>query len=113
MKKPKGEKQMSEKPKYTPGPWTLWVNSGRWGLNASDGWPVLKCDSREGYLSEENKANACLIAAAPELLDAANNALNEITNAMECFCDDEVEFTDLKLAANLLREAITKAEGKK
>ena len=55
-------------------------------------------------LCQELMANARLIAAAPELLDAANAALDAMTDER---ADDEYK----KMAVSLLRSAIAKATG--
>jgi hypothetical protein len=60
--------------KHTPGPW-IWQND--WlGLYGKDGEDVLPYSDYEGmaipdwYHTEEPKANARLIASAPDLLEA-------------------------------------------
>lgn len=64
--KPTGDTQMS---KHTPGPWSRDKNDS---LCSPDGRQVYVWNSGLGnsYRSDETDANARLIAAAPELLEA-------------------------------------------
>ena len=59
----------NKKPTHTPGPWTVDDIS----IHGPDGWNVANaaCRSRT---SETQEANARLIAAAPDLLDALRSA---------------------------------------
>ena len=78
--------------KYTPGPW--WVEIGDEDGDYSHIWPTIHSESREivgteglyGDL-EEDKANARLIAAAPELLEALQYLMvasgEQLTSAFE------------------------------
>lgn len=94
---------------HTPGPWDgkrvdLW-GSDRVGL----GLGFLSTSNEERRA--EGLANARLIAAAPELYDAAENALNVIIAC--CKPDDGVD--DAKAIADartMLRAALAKANGK-
>lgn len=68
------------KNKHTPGPWN--INYLRNGANilATDGHgAIAKVNVRYSKTNNliEFEANACLIAAAPELLEALKEALNE------------------------------------
>lgn len=96
--------------KHTPGPWRVNDNpmamseycilaeSRGTGFGAS----VATANQREGYNAlspEEAKANARLIAAAPDLLDAAKKALAD--------CVDLIATP----AGEALQTAIAKAEG--
>ena len=73
--------------KHTPAPWKIAGKSGNdhesfvidaesrsicWTTN------TLDCDTDEETITEEDKANACLIAAAPELLAALELAQSYI-----------------------------------
>jgi hypothetical protein len=79
--------------KHTPGPWEWWDEStGRprrydlASLNGKNGKRVLGCYGGSGInalgKSEEDRANALLIAAAPELLEALK--------ALRNWCDEEI-----------------------
>ena len=102
---------------HTPGPWWARKNSaGDWDVQTlRDSYPDMPEGSDTGaYIASvyndttdsrtrgKNEANARLIAAAPELLDAANAALDAMTDER---ADDEYK----KMAVSLLRAAITKA----
>lgn len=52
------------KPKFTPGPWHVDYRRG-WRVWSDDGMLVASCDH-----ADFDEANACLIAAAPELYAA-------------------------------------------
>ena len=91
--------------KHTPGPWHV----GRYTPNATEmtiltknGSPVTPTWGPQFYVnSEQAKANACLIAAAPDLLEALYIA----EAALEAYSGGEA--SDLEA----IREAIAKAIG--
>jgi hypothetical protein len=90
--------------KHTLGPWKCdW--SIQVGGNIKSGWQVFDSNETELVIdipdSEEAEANAQLIAAAPELLDACQKALS-LLKALEVR-GDSVRF---------LEQAIAKATGK-
>ena len=69
--------------KHTPGPWEAVGNLVRSPMvqpqGLSKGVQIAEC--RDAYFlshTEESKANAHLIAAAPELLEALSKLLNEV-----------------------------------
>jgi hypothetical protein len=82
--------------KHTPGPWQ--VARGHRSGSARAVYPVLRFDSlmRQGH---DFEANARLIAAAPELLDALQDALSAL----------EVCGRDFDHATGKARAAIAKA----
>ena len=95
--------------KYTPGPWEAmgtWVRSP---MHQPEGLPrgVQIAECRDGYFlpfTEEAKANARLIAAAPELLEALVEAL--------AFCEANTYGGDDTAALIVkARAAIAKAAG--
>lgn len=111
---------MSEKTKHTPGPWEvdscgdpLIVNGPEHGDASIVAILATDAANAWGYGEEETRANARLIAAAPDLLDAAEEisaAASAVIGAWEC--------GDLAAAVNLLdacreslRDAISKAKG--
>lgn len=95
---------MTERP--TPGPWkfghvgtdALWIGPDYNKL------PVAHVDHDMEYARENSRANARLIAAAPDLLAAAERALNYITNT-------EGEMGETLESGDMLRAAIAKARG--
>ena len=87
--------------KHTPGPWnydrsgySLYVNSGR---------ELVTALSMDGKRLETSEANARLIAAAPDLLEALKSVIAWLD------ASDESAFSDSQLA--LARAAIAKATG--
>ena len=84
--------------KHTPGPWKAEIkpSMGRLMIHGFDNNAVCKMASVRSL--EENKANACLIVAAPELLEACKNLEND-NNAIP------------KHAWDMIQQAIAKAEG--
>lgn len=95
---------IATKQAHTPGPWE-WTHdaepySSQWTLSPG----VLMVDGQDGTPGgdEIDRANARLIAAAPELLDACDFALS-ILEALGNGSGD---------AANACRAAIAKAEGR-
>lgn len=91
---------------HTPGPWS--INS--WPQATSDisigasGTPCIARVPLRDVSINEQRANAAVIAAADDMLEALRSLLESITNS-EC---GEV---DRKLAVKDAREAIAKATG--
>lgn len=84
--------------KYTSGPWKVSKEkTGTYVTNEQDLY--LACVGVLEPSPEENEANAKLIAAAPELLEACKLIQN--SNSWDEVCK----------AHNLLEKAISKAEG--
>ena len=104
--------------RHTPGPWKaegdeFYTTAGRVYIEGPNGWkdqPIANCDWDLGL--EENEANARLIAAAPEMLEAAKK-LQDCTgitpNGMVVVIGGRNH--DYNQAMKLLRTAIAKAEG--
>lgn len=63
---------MSEKLQHTPGPWRWWVtvNGARVAGRPADGSSNFVCNVVIPERAVFYQANACLIAAAPDLLEA-------------------------------------------
>ena len=92
--------------KYTPGPWTVDESHIDGAINAGKRHVALanfyNCHDEEMRVTrDQQKANTQLIAAAPDLLDAAQTAL-------ECL---EGGGFGKAYAEDVLRAAIRKAEG--
>lgn len=68
-------------PKFTPGPWSLLFNDKTKVVLEQQGVAVFVADTYAGFTKseEEQKANAALIAAAPEMYEG----LKEIRDVME------------------------------
>jgi len=98
---------------HTPGPWTchsgmVWKDGPNVFPKGSgeDGIPIaMMCrEPNNGTLPVERDANASLIAAAPELLEA----LNDLVQAH----DVRMGPSAVKLRIDRARDAIAKVEGK-
>lgn len=97
--------------KHTPGPWRLEINTAedcewgdRWPIIVADGYEVIGKEGLYGDI-QTDIANARLIAAAPELLDALQGLLRGIFDG-----PDEANAAMLIAKA---RDAINKATGEK
>lgn len=60
--------------KFTPGEWRVCELTRRYGVYDSSGTSIAKIDGAYGVAMERRKADAHLIAAAPDGLVAASNA---------------------------------------
>ena len=108
------------KAKHTPGPWNNGTHPGNHNFNIVH--PVLfghritilpECEG--GHVSIKNKADAQLIAAAPELLEALELADKEIYRLSEAYEQHpEIEYNCYELGDLFERvhKAIAKAKGK-
>ena len=93
--------------KHTPGPWKVaspLIVIAYHGV----GRLIVDCDKPMSGSMEENEANASLIAAAPELLEAAKRASAELSVNGHVDCGD-CAICD---ANRELKAAIAKAEGR-
>ena len=94
---------------HTPGPWHMDTIKGfptaiGVGLEPESGARAIAILSRDSHSSKEHQeANARLIAAAPELLEACTAALDRLS-VIPTFSPD-------RKAIALLQAAIAKAEG--
>lgn len=107
------------KSKHTPGPWSIdyedWgkpnyrqIDAPTHGALAEVVWR-MEGDCRENKNSPEREANAHLIAAAPELLEALE-ALEPYLDSLLCYASTMGEYEPNKLVFNTKR-AIAKAKG--
>jgi hypothetical protein len=99
----------------TPGPWH--IELGSLVVKDSRGYQIAL--TLRGTPSDEDKANARLIAAAPELLDRLHRTtglINVLTtgliNVLKQFATTEANIADLELVIVENRAAIAKAEGR-
>ena len=97
---------------HTPGPWKAWEYPPyqfdpreTWTISDSDGNDI--CTAEDMSSAEEAGANARLIAAAPELLVAAQNAVH----ALRYLCNNTSTTLTMQSAFNQLQDAIAKATG--
>lgn len=100
---------MTQEAKHTPGPWTLSEECSREGLLSRLVYgphlmvAIVRTETQAGPIGD---ANANLIAAAPELLEALEQtiaAVDTLPLAVEC--------PALEQAVDRARAAITKASG--
>lgn len=98
------------RPAHTRGPWHARGADGY--AHVGGGNPVFKIADVSCGRPEraEDRANARLIAAAPDLYDAAENALDTLLSC--CVAGDGVDDREAMLEAQqMLRAAIAKATG--
>lgn len=117
---------MSDK-KYTPGPWEVFDDGMReYGIKAvtsphGTGLDFVICDDvrgdyRDNQTGGSPSANAALIAAAPELLEALEEVVKELYELSRDECDDPsvgiFGWNDIneRMIPNALK-AIAKAKG--
>jgi hypothetical protein len=81
--------------KHTPGPWSLFPMETGWYVNQQGGPGYVGTMHTASHRAAECEANARLIAAAPELLEALEIARNGLRWYQETYhdavngCDDE------------------------
>ena len=96
--------------KPTPGPWEA-KPTGPW--DGWDGWSVedatgaVVCDAHGSQLDGRREANARLIAAAPELLEALIELADEVADRFDL--DSPSTNPSIKHAVSSARAAIAKA----
>lgn len=110
------------KAQHTPGPWRI-GDAGQtvFGPKSDQPSPITIATlpgETPRVATSERKANACLIAAAPELLEAlqrllwkAQDQLYALKNSRNNYTDSSEYVSQLKDYINNARAAITKAKG--
>jgi len=112
--------------KYTPGPWNKtedkltqqYYIARPYGKSVLHIANVTKEDIGYGISEEEYHANASLIAAAPELLEACKEALEALHNLMpdermkKANCWNPSEYEKCSCTSCKLKRVIAKAEGR-
>lgn len=98
--------------KHTQGPWHVVIEDGKPGVKSLDDFYITNTIDAAGYESDNDTmfANARLIAAAPELLEALEGVFHA------CLLANEDESIPFELDGDLLdaaRAAIAKATGEK
>ena len=73
--------------KHTPGPWTLSKNGRYVRYGGKYGWNICDLDVFGGPL-EESQANACLIAAVPDLLESCEELKICLSAKAESECSE-------------------------
>ena len=102
-----------EKTKHTPGPWTLGTRAAYqnrddpvfWHRDVVNGSKTIRVAKVSGVGEDRAEANACLIAAAPDLLEAAKVLISSLVW--------ERKRSGITYAGGeMLEAAIVKAEGR-
>lgn len=101
--------------KHTPGPWDYFVGNanGRGLIRVETAASAATAGVHVASLARggNSEANARLIAAAPELLEALENMVG--TGAQfEDYCDDSEHDAESRCVFCIARAAIAKVEGK-
>lgn len=105
---------MSESKKFTPGPWVIIPGGDEWSqgriatiepapeeMTEINYWTVAEVNNRR----HESAANALLIAAAPDLLEALEKALDALAH-----CRADIGYSSMQTrAAHMADKAIKKA----
>lgn len=102
---------MKTKTTHTPGPWEVRDLTPAFPdcLDITHNGITLATIKREGIFSEDE--NARLIAAAPDLLEAAHDARKRLARCLK-LSDDVRDKDNIKAHIDELDAAITKAEGR-
>ena len=100
--------------KHTPGPWAVSTQGVGFEVDSADGWQVAQAQQRHedgrGKEATMRLANARLIAAAPELLEAlieASEWVSEYVSQMRAYTISDEAAKSLRR----IRAAIAKATG--
>lgn len=97
------------KTKHTPGPWSVSVYDKRGKAHPQNNNCYYSVATRDGepiHIPSKKEANAHLIAAAPELLEALNSIF------LRCSFNHVTDWQELrKEIGELAGQAIAKAEG--
>ena len=89
--------------KHTPGPWVVagpnlidQADAGIWGSGEFD---FVICDmQRDGYEDAEQKANALLISAAPDLLEALERLVSAARDVDHGYLDQAIDNAESAIA---------------
>lgn len=97
--------------KFTPGPWEVWADRG-------EIWMVRQSNGNDIYLGclngDSDEADACLIAAAPDLFAACGEALAALDALAEVafgLDHDPALAATVELAQRAILSARTRARG--
>lgn len=100
---------MSTKPKHTPGPWIKTLGTDENHFDIQQCHKTFKAHGTNVLRNVRREADATLIAAAPDMLEALKAAFNLTKHALEQ--DQEKPFNPQDVLA-VLGLAIAKAEGR-
>ena len=109
-----------DKKRHTPGPWHVGAGNGEGSIFAENGRTRLEIGGTtlhpiaqmgRGWDEEEDEANARLVAAAPELLEALRWFADELPSIIRTHCPLGIPMSVSK-AHDIACAAIAKAEGR-
>lgn len=96
---------------FTAGPWRAEKHAvnivDKLFIHNSDGCYLAIVDG----MGPANKANAALIASAPDMLEALWEALNTIENMLQDFCDEPEKDVEANNTIATIQAALHKARG--
>lgn len=97
--------------KHTPGPWSFRPlmsedNRGMGYIEDANGHDIIHAGVMDLPM-HENQANAALIAAAPDLLEALKSAVERLERYNQCFgeVDDSITQADIGDWHNIIKKA--------
>ena len=97
--------------KHTPGPWTIenhTIQDGLGGIKYSNIYKGKNVIAKCINWSPRHEANARLIAAAPDLLEACESGLKEIESLADFYVNPASQITESVIKT--LKQAIAKAK---
>ena len=95
-----------QKGTHTPGPWKVEGKDDKWKLFYGDGLMIAEIHGRRPAIVEDGY-NACLIAAAPELLEASILAYTTVAKMMGLIPNSHIG--QISFILTNLEKAIAKA----
>lgn len=97
--------------KYTPGPWTMY--GGIVSLTSDYSIKTINFDTEIAHIKicQDSEANARLIAAAPDLLEACKRFISKYGTPTHNCTNEERGYAEDCLVCEM-EQAISKAEGK-
>jgi hypothetical protein len=101
--------------KHTPGPWWVTQNGvrshGRYIAHTNSAIRYEGQEDRYAFEVAQRDADKALLAAAPDLLEAARFALDEAEGLLRSYVEGSKGFAEQMAALQPIRDAIAKAEG--
>jgi hypothetical protein len=96
--------------KHTPGPWQLDISDSKdCRVINSHGSPVVDCCTEDSLLLAEEKGNARLIAAAPDLLRCLRDLERCVSGQPVNFHSNQYHERDVNICLANARDVIAKA----
>jgi hypothetical protein len=104
---PTYKKTMNNTIKHSPGPW----RTGGTVIRSSEGFGIADTDPLQNGATDQNKANAQLIAAAPALLEALQETLRVLVTPQGFPDKNKGRTQEQQDAFDQSRQAIAQATG--